>query len=105
MVMLVAIDGCVASLPGEPVYVEAAYVPVDLTFYPNTNYEGRNVYYIHDHWYYRDGTRWAYYPQEPRLLHEHRASITRTSPERRRSVAEPSVRRAPSATAPNSPQM
>jgi hypothetical protein len=73
--------GCtVETHPAQPVaYADddsvdyAATGPViDVNTYPYEVYGGRNVYYVGDRWYYRDGGRWAYYRHEPRVLYGRR---------------------------------
>jgi hypothetical protein len=73
--------GCtVEARPAEPVayadddsvdYVATGPV-IDVNTYPYEVYGGRNVYYVGDRWYYRDGGRWAYYRHEPRFLYGRR---------------------------------
>jgi hypothetical protein len=36
-------------------------------------YEGRPVYWYHDHWHYRDGNHWRSYRSEPAPLQQSRA--------------------------------
>ena len=52
--------GCYAEARTQPAYVEAAYVPPHIEAYPSYYYEGRTVYLVNDHWYYRSGPRWVY---------------------------------------------
>jgi hypothetical protein len=49
-------------------YPPAVYVSTA----PPVYYQGRPVYWYHDHWYYRDYRGWRHYPSEPAYLHEHR---------------------------------
>lgn len=67
--------GCGAwTVTTEPVgVVTITSAPVaDIEVYPNTVYEGRTVYLYDDRWYYRDGSEWRYYRQEPPPLAERR---------------------------------
>lgn len=66
----------------EPVHAARAVTsaPVQIETYPSTVYEGRTVYLYHDHWYYRDRGRWAYYRDEPRLLNRHRHHVHTAAP-------------------------
>jgi len=89
LAILPTVVGCVASLQAEPVYVEASDVPVNVEVYPHTYYEGRTVYLVNDHWYYRDGTRWQYYREEPAPLNRHRTYIQQAPPARRYVVSPP----------------
>lgn len=91
LVILLALEGCVATLQAEPAYVEASTVPANIEIYPHTFYEGRTVYFVNDNWYYRDGPRWAYYRQEPAPLYQHRTYIQRAPPAARRYSAAPAV--------------
>ena len=92
-----SVSGCVATLEAEPAYVEVSNVPSNIEIYPHEYYEGRTVYLVHDNWYYRDGTRWAYYRQEPAPLNRRRMYIQQAPPASR---APPSAARAPVRVAP-----
>ncbi|HEX7478273.1 MAG TPA: hypothetical protein VF331_10740 [Polyangiales bacterium] len=70
-----AASGCFASVGPDPVYVEADYIPPDVTIYPHTLYQGQVVYLVNDHWYYRDGPRWVYYRREPEVLVRQRTYV------------------------------
>ncbi len=72
-VSAVTLPACVATV--EPEYAEATYVPAHIETYPYVIYEGRPVYYAHEHWYYRDGPRWVYYRHEPETLQRQRAYV------------------------------
>lgn len=69
-------SGCyVTAREPEPVYAttEVTSAPVaDIERYPHAVYEGRTVYLYRDRWYYRDGSRWQYYRNEPPTLIRHR---------------------------------
>jgi len=81
-------SGCYAEADAEPVYVDTAMAPVDVEVAPSYYYEGRPVYYVHDHWYARDGERWMYYRTEPAPLARYRSHVQRAprAPERERFV-------------------
>jgi len=100
LALLATLGGCVASLQAEPVYVESGPVPVNIEIYPHTYYEGRTVYYVDNHWRYRDGARWAYYREEPAPLYRQRSYVQQAPPADRRQSAPPRVQRAPAAEAP-----
>ncbi|HEX7665781.1 MAG TPA: hypothetical protein VF407_14745 [Polyangiaceae bacterium] len=67
-----ALSGCVVH-DREPVEYAEADPVVDVRLYPHEYYEGRDVYWVHDRWYYRDGGRWAYFRSEPPGLRERRS--------------------------------
>lgn len=73
------VTGCYASV--EPAYAEADYVPADIETYPHTYYEGHDVYFVNDHYYYR-GPRhqWVYYRTAPAPLVERSRGYVRTRP-------------------------
>ena len=78
-VLFVAATGCYASV--EPAYAEADYVPADIATYPHTYYEGRDVYFVNDHYYYqRPDHHWVYYTSAPPPLVERRTTYVRTRP-------------------------
>lgn len=78
-VLFAAVTGCYASV--EPEYAEADYVPADIATYPHTNYEGHDVYFVNDHYYYqRPDHHWVYYRTAPKPLVERRATYGRTRP-------------------------
>ncbi len=79
--------GCTVETHPQPVvYADdgVAYEDVgptiDINTYPHEVYEGRNVYYVNNRWYYRDGARWGYYRHEPAPLYRHRAYVRRAPP-------------------------
>lgn len=73
------LPGCYASV--EPAYAEADYVPADITTYPHTYYEGRDVYFVNDRYYYQGPEHhWVYYRTAPRPLVERRAVVVRQRP-------------------------
>jgi hypothetical protein len=96
------LGGCYARARVEPAYVVATTVPAHVDIYPSYYYEGRTVYLIHDHWYYRHPSsgRWVYYRTEPEVLYRQRVTI-RSAPPARRSpptyYRETRVREAPPA--------
>jgi len=73
-----------AAPPAETADVEvtAATIPVDITTYPSTVYEGRTVYFWGGRSYYRNGNNWAYYRQEPEGLRRQRATVQAAPPAR-----------------------
>jgi hypothetical protein len=100
--LALSLVGCVATVEPEPVYADATYVPTDIERYPYVVYEGRPVYYVHDRWYARDGSRWVYYRSEPTYLREQRTYIRQAPPAYRQPVyaappAPPPARPAPPA--------
>lgn len=91
-----SLAGCYASVEPEPVYAEATYVPADIETYPYVIYDGRPVYYVHDHWYVRRGPHWVYYRSEPRVLRRQRPYVQQAPRAYRRpEYAAPPVRQAP----------
>jgi hypothetical protein len=78
-VIFATVTGCYASV--EPAYAEADYVPADIETYPHTYYEGRDVYFVNDRYYYRGPhDHWVYYRTAPAPLVERRATYGRTRP-------------------------
>jgi hypothetical protein len=65
-------------------YVEVNEAPIviDVQTYPHTYYEGHNVYFYQDRWYYQDGPRWAYYRHEPQVLYRQRGYVQQAPPAR-----------------------
>jgi hypothetical protein len=85
--------GCVATLGTDAEYAEADDVPPDITVYPHTYYEGRDVYLVNDRYYYRGPDQhWVYYRHAPAPLVERRSSFVRERPYVQQA---PVVRRAP----------
>jgi hypothetical protein len=87
--LMALVSGCYADAGAEPEYVEAS-APVDIAVAPHYDYEGRTVYYSHDHWYAQDRGRWVYYRNEPQPLYRQRTHVQeapRAKEERR--VAQP----------------
>jgi hypothetical protein len=79
LALATAATACVATV--EPEYAVATDVPPDITVYPHTVYEGRVVYLVNDHWYYRGPDRhWVYYRQVPPPLYERRTTLVRERP-------------------------
>ncbi len=71
-------------------YVEVTSAPVnDIEVYPSTSYEGRTVYLYNDRWYYRDGSNWRYYRQEPQPLAQHRQRFQTQGPARHQEQRQP----------------
>jgi len=68
-------SGCYADVGAQPRFVEASAVPANIENAPRTDYEGRPVYYVNDHWYAHDRGRWVYYRCEPQQLIRHRAQV------------------------------
>lgn len=86
LVCAAPLAGCAGwGITAEPVgYVETTAAPVaDIDLYPSTIYEGRTVYYYGDRWYWREGSRWRYFRQEPRALAPYRERFRRQPPMRR----------------------
>jgi hypothetical protein len=93
-------SGCYAEADAEPAYVDATVAPVDVDTAPSYYYEGRNVYYVDNHWYARDRGHWVYYRTEPEPLARHRVEVRRAprAPERApRVVQRPRREEAPRA--------
>lgn len=80
-----------ASVPSADVEVTSAPID-DIETYPSTVYEGRNVYLYNDHWYYRNGSNWQYYRQEPQQLVQHRQRF-QAQPARRQQQQQQPQRR------------
>lgn len=90
--------GCYATASGgaDVDYVEVETVPAHVEVYPSYYYRGRTVYFVEGRWYYRHGSRWAYYREEPPELHRHRRYVEqaprapdRREHDRRREQARP----------------
>jgi hypothetical protein len=91
-VAAIALGGCRATTYGEaePVgYVELTAAPVDVTLYPHTYYDGRDVYWVNDRWMYRDRGRWLYYRNEPPALYRQRPYVQQAPPAYPRSYPYP----------------
>jgi hypothetical protein len=72
----VNLSGCeVAAYPagydGSDDYPPADFVATTEPVY----FEGRPAYFYHDHWFYRDGSRWGAYAREPPGLAQHRSQF------------------------------
>jgi len=79
-----ATTGCevYATGPEYPVYYPSdAYIATAVPVY----YEGRATYFYGNHWYYRNGGRWAVYGAEPAYLAARRGRRVR----RRRPLLRP----------------
>ena len=78
-VFFATVTGCYASV--EPEYAEADYVPGDIVTYPHTYYEGHDVYFVNDRYYYMGPEHhWVYYRTAPAPLVERRTTYVRTRP-------------------------
>jgi hypothetical protein len=87
-----AATGCYATVDPAPVgYAEVTSAPVDIETYPSVTYMGEPVYFYGDHWWHRDGGRWAYFKSEPEELYRQRA-IVRRAPRTRARVPQAEVR-------------
>ena len=75
---LVILAAC--SVTTEPAYAEVETAPPNIETYPQTVYEGRTVYLVNEHWYYRHGNHWAYYRQEPEYLVRQRSTVRHAPP-------------------------
>ena len=102
-----ALVGCVAEVePATPVgYAEVTYAPMpvaemDIESYPHTWYESRPVYLVNGRWWYRDGSRWAYYVREPMHLQRTRHYVQEAPPAVRVERPVRRVEEAPPASAP-----
>lgn len=82
---------CTVTTTSEPAYAEVETAPPNIETYPTTVYEGRPVYYYNDRWYYRNGSRWAYYRREPDYLVRQRTVVRRAPPAPVREAAPPAV--------------
>lgn len=80
--------GCVATVGPEPAYVDVDTAPVAIETYPHRVYEGRDVYYYDDHWYYRRGPHWAYYREAPPPLRRERPYVQQAPRARHRVYEE-----------------
>jgi hypothetical protein len=82
--------GCTVHAQTEPVgYAEVTSAPTEIDAAPRSYYDGRVVYFHDDHWYYREGTRWRYYTQEPPELTRQRHYVQQAPPARRAYPAYP----------------
>lgn len=77
-----AVAGCTvhAETPAADAYVYSEPVPEDLSMYPQTDWDGRHVYYYRDRWIYRDRDHWAYLHHEPDELRHHRHAYGQAPP-------------------------
>ena len=94
--LLALSSGCYAEAEAEPAYVDTEVSPVEYESAPTYVYEGRPVYYVHDHWYAHDSGRWRYYRSEPAPLARYRTQVRQAprAPERRESPAAHAAPRA-----------
>ena len=87
--------GCVATVGPEPAYVDVDTAPVAIETYPHRVYDGHDVYYYSNRWYYRRGPGWAYYRETPPPLRRERPYVQQAPPARRgyeeRRAAPPAV--------------
>lgn len=72
--ILLGAAGCYATAGAytEADYVDADHEPPEIDVYPHSIYDGRTVYLVNGHWYYRRGPRWVYYRAEPAELYQRR---------------------------------
>jgi hypothetical protein len=73
LIGLFALTASAARVQAEPIFVEVETAPPAIEYAPQVVYLGHPAYYSQGHWYYRHGSRWAYYRDEPRPLYEYRA--------------------------------
>ncbi len=78
LAVALVVAGC-ATTGAEP-WAVAASVPSDAVTYPQTRHDGREVFLIDNRWYFRSGSVWFYYRQEPVDLYEERLAIYREKP-------------------------
>jgi hypothetical protein len=99
LIGLFALTGAATQVKAdEPIFVEVETAPPAYEMSPHTVYMGHPAYYVDGHWYYRHGSRWAYYRDEPRPLIEFRSRPARYHREprmvhERRAVEAREVRR------------
>jgi hypothetical protein len=74
----------------EPGYVEADYIPPDVTVYPSAAYDGRTVYLVDGRWYYQNHEHWVYFREEPTVLYQERVRIQAAPRPIERQSAPPS---------------
>lgn len=72
VVTALALQGCAVRTRPAVSYVELSSAPVDVSGYPHTYYDGRDVYFVNERWMYNDGGRWVYYNEEPAPLYRYR---------------------------------
>jgi hypothetical protein len=80
MTAAVALGGCAVHSRPAVGYVEVSSAPLDVSVYPHTYYDGRDVYFVRDRWMYNDGGRWAYYVNEPPALYRQRRYVQQAPP-------------------------
>ncbi|MFO7181665.1 MAG: hypothetical protein DIU78_023495 [Pseudomonadota bacterium] len=84
----------------EPAVVEVYSVPTTIHRYPYVFYDGRPVYLVGGHWYYRVGPRWYVYRRVPEPLVNQRRYIERRYIERAPPVRREYVPQHPRAVPP-----
>jgi hypothetical protein len=100
LVIAAAVAGCYGEVTTPAGATQVTAAPVDATatdlppdadidVAPQVMYEGRPTYFYHDRWYYRDGSNWSYYRQEPGALRAHRSQLQNNHPSASRPVARP----------------
>ena len=53
-------------------YAEVTSAPVAIEKYPSAMYKGRPTYLFEDKWYFREGSQWRYFTEEPPPLRKRR---------------------------------
>ena len=53
-------------------YAEVTSAPVAIDKYPSAMYKGRPTYLFEDKWYFREGSQWRYFLEEPPALQKRR---------------------------------
>jgi hypothetical protein len=94
------LTACYAEVEPDTAYAEADFTPVAIETYPHGHYEGHDVYFVNDRWYYRSGPHWVYYRHEPAPLVRSRTYVQRAPRARIEHSRGPErgVRSAPPAT-------
>ena len=64
-------------------YAETTSAPVAIEKSPSVSYEGRPVYLVEDKWYFREGSQWRYFLEEPPPLRKRREQWQRGEVDRR----------------------
>jgi hypothetical protein len=77
--------GCAHDYPTVG-YAEVTSAPVRIDKYPSAMYKGRPTYLFEGKWYFRDGSQWRYFLEEPPPLRQARERIERGEYERPRAV-------------------
>jgi hypothetical protein len=89
------LPACYAEVTPDAAYVDAPAPAVDVSTYPQSQYQGQTVYLVNDHWYTRHGDKWAYYRTEPEELRRRRTTVQAAPParENERPLDAPHARR------------